>query len=128
MVRRWSIAPVAVWFLGVFTSTTPWSSTHVATASAFTPSPPASTTSFSMTQQQQPQQSIVSHPTSSVDTPNQHVSSTSLEGTASSMMSPWNINPEFGAPPFGFDMNAEIWNGRIAQVRFITNTHTYTYN
>jgi hypothetical protein len=30
--------------------------------------------------------------------------------------SAWNLNPEFGASPFGFDINAEVWNGRIAQV------------
>ena len=27
----------------------------------------------------------------------------------------WNIN-ETGKSPFGFDKNAELWNGRIAQV------------
>lgn len=27
----------------------------------------------------------------------------------------WNIN-EPGKSPFGFDKNAELWNGRIAQV------------
>jgi hypothetical protein len=31
-------------------------------------------------------------------------------------ISPWNLNRDFGASPFGFDINAEIWNGRIAQV------------
>ena len=127
MIRRWSIAiPLIVWCVGTLTTTRTSTSVNVM---AFTPIPPtASTTSFYTTQNQQQQQQNYPHPPliPSVDTPNhpQHVSSssTSLDGTAPSMMSPWNINPEFGAPPFGFDMNAEIWNGRIAQVGIISFT------
>ena len=116
MIRRSSVAvPLLLWLFGTYAT--------FAVVMAFTPIPPTSTTSFYTTQQ--------SHSTwSSIDAPSMnqqqqqpppHVSSsssssTSLDGTATSMMTPWNMNPEFGAPPFGFDMNAEIWNGRIAQV------------
>jgi hypothetical protein len=125
MIHRWSITvPVVVWLLGSLTANPTRSSTsNVVVVMAFTPILPATATASFYTTQQQQQP----HFTSSVDTPHQppqqvtstsSPSSTSLDGTATSMMSPWNINPEFGAPPFGFDMNAEIWNGRIAQVRF----------
>ena len=39
---------------------------------------------------------------------------TSLE--ASFQFGPWNLNKGENASPFGFDLNAEIWNGRVAQV------------
>jgi hypothetical protein len=42
------------------------------------------------------------------------VSSSSLDAAA---FSAWNLNRDFGASPFGFDINAEVWNGRIAQVK-----------
>ena len=126
MIRRWCIAfPLIVcWFSGTFI-TAPTakrtSTSNVVVVMAFTPIPTSSSTTSFNTRQQQQQ----THVTSSFDRPNpQHVSSTSLDGTAAaspSMMSPWNINPEFGAPPFGFDMNAEIWNGRVAQVRFYSD-------
>jgi hypothetical protein len=29
----------------------------------------------------------------------------------------WNLNREAGSSPFGLDLNAEVWNGRVAQVR-----------
>jgi hypothetical protein len=60
------------------------------------------------------------HPYTSSSSSSFSTTTTSLYDTATpSMMSPWNLNPEFGAPPFGFDVNAEVWNGRIAQVRYI---------
>ena len=113
-----------MWLLGTSTITPSTRNVHsntIVTVMAFTPMPPTTSTTsyFTAQQQQQQQQQQQPHFTDFVDSPNpQHASSsTSLHGTATSMMSPWNINPEFGAPPFGFDMNAEIWNGRIAQVR-----------
>jgi hypothetical protein len=45
-----------------------------------------------------------------------HVTTTTTSDTSIHAISPWNLNREFGAQPFGFDINAEIWNGRIAQV------------
>jgi hypothetical protein len=32
----------------------------------------------------------------------------------------WNLNREAGSSPFGLDLNAEVWNGRVAQVRHET--------
>ena len=125
MIHRWStMVPLFAWLLGTLTITpTSTSKSNVLVVMAFTPISPTTSTTYFSTAQHQKQLQF----TSSVDThKQQHVSSsassssssTSLDSTATSMMSPWNINQEFGAPPFGFDTNAEIWNGRIAQVGF----------
>jgi hypothetical protein len=34
---------------------------------------------------------------------------------ASATTTTWNLNKS--GSPFGFDLNAEVWNGRVAQVR-----------
>ena len=61
-----------------------------------------------------PQQQPLSTASTLVTTNPSPVSSvTSLEAF---QFGPWNLNKGENASPFGFDLNAEIWNGRVAQV------------